>query len=82
MGRKGLLMASSFFHRYACALTLWYPVIEGVSILICSDSLEVAKSAERFYLFEIRKAVFCAATSGSAAGALERRPEFSKTSYR
>jgi acyl-[acyl-carrier-protein]-phospholipid O-acyltransferase / long-chain-fatty-acid--[acyl-carrier-protein] ligase len=46
LGSEDRLMASSFFHRFACVATLWYPMIKGVPAVIGSDRVDLAKSAE------------------------------------
>jgi acyl-[acyl-carrier-protein]-phospholipid O-acyltransferase / long-chain-fatty-acid--[acyl-carrier-protein] ligase len=47
MGRQDSLMVSpSVFHASGVALTLWYPLIEAVRTIICSELIDIEKSAE------------------------------------
>ena len=34
------------FHSFGCTVTMWYPMIEGVSVVTYPSPLEVAKLAE------------------------------------
>lgn len=47
MGRRDSLMAPpSIFPACGDPLTLWYPVIEGICTVVCSEAIDVEKSAE------------------------------------
>lgn len=55
MSRHDSLMAApSFFYSCGCALTVWYPLIEGLRTVTYSDLASVAKSAELVERYEIR----------------------------
>ncbi len=41
-----ILGALPLFHSFGCTVTLWYPMIEGVSLVTYPSPLEVAKLAE------------------------------------
>ena len=47
MGAQDVLLASpSFFHTSGCIPSLWYPVLEGVRTVTCSEPTNVKRAAE------------------------------------
>jgi acyl-[acyl-carrier-protein]-phospholipid O-acyltransferase/long-chain-fatty-acid--[acyl-carrier-protein] ligase len=70
LNRRDSLMASpSFFYSCGCALTVWYPLIEGVRTVTYSDPASVEKSAELVKRYEIRLLV---TTPNSLRGYLQQ----------
>jgi acyl-[acyl-carrier-protein]-phospholipid O-acyltransferase/long-chain-fatty-acid--[acyl-carrier-protein] ligase len=70
MGVQDSLMASpSFFHNSGCTLSLWYPVLEGVRAVTCSEATNVRRAAELIEEYGITTLV---TTPGALHDYLER----------
>ena len=72
MSRRDSLMASpSLFHSCGGALTVWYPLIEGIRTVTYADRTDVERSADLIERYEIRLLV---TTPDSLRGYLRQAP--------
>ena len=53
----GLMASTSRFHNNDCTLTVWYPVIEGVPIVIHSPEIELEKYEKLIRSYRIKRVV-------------------------
>lgn len=68
-----ILAALPFFHSFGCAVTLWYPLIEGLRTVTYPNPLEVSKNAE---LIERHRITLLLATPTFLRGYLRKaKPE-------